>query len=64
MAAESFTGLGFPTYLIYWMAAAKILGLVAIWTNFSPTLKELAYAGFTFNCLLAISAHINVNDGE
>ena len=59
-----FEALKFPTYLIYPMGIAKILGLVAIWGNFSSTLKEWAYAGFTFNLLLGISAHLNVNDGE
>ncbi len=59
-----FKSLAFPTYLIYPMGIAKVLGLVAIWSNISKRLKEWAYAGFVFNFLLAISAHINVNDGE
>lgn len=59
-----FEQLKFPTYLIYPMGVAKVLGIVAIWANKSRLLKEWAYAGFVFNFLLAISAHLNVNDGE
>lgn len=64
MVSETFTKLGFPTYIIYPLAIAKILGLIAIWTKKSAMLKEWAYAGFFFNFLLALSAHINVGDGE
>lgn len=64
MVSETFTNLGFPTYIIYPLAVAKILGLVAIWTEKSTSLKEWAYAGFFFDFLLAASAHIIINDGE
>ncbi len=61
---EMFEQIKYPTYLIYPMGVAKILGIIAIWSNQSKTLKEWAYAGFVFNFILAISAHINVADGE
>jgi hypothetical protein len=64
MVSEVFTTLGFPTYIIYPLAVAKILGLIAIWTKKSQTLKEWAYAGFFFDFILAASAHIMINDGE
>ena len=64
MVAETFTTLGYPTYIIYPLAIAKILGLIAIWTRKSNTLKEWAYAGFFFDLVLAASAHIHVKDGE
>jgi len=63
IAAEMFEALSFPGYIIYPLGIAKILGLIAIWSNKSKTLKEWAYAGFTFTFLLAISAHINAGDG-
>lgn len=63
MVSEMFTSLGFPTWIIYPLAIAKTLGLVAIWTNKSKMLKEWAYAGFVFDLLLAISAHTMVGDG-
>lgn len=64
MVVEAFTKLGYPTYLIYPLAVAKLLGLVAIWTNKSETLKEWAYAGFVFDLILAAAAHIAIADGE
>ena len=64
MAVENFTIVQFPTFIIYPLAIAKILGVIAIWVNKYKHLKEWAYAGFFFNALLAISAHLNVNDGE
>ncbi len=62
--AANFTALGFPVFLIYPMAVTKTLGVIGIWQNKSRMLKEWAYAGLTFNFLLAFGAHINVNDGE
>ncbi len=64
MVADTFTRLGYPTYIIYPLAVAKILGLIAIWSKKSNTLKEWAYAGFFFDFLLAFSAHVNAGDGE
>ena len=60
---EMFESIQYPTYLIYPMGAIKFLGIVTIWLSKSKILKEWAYAGFVFNFLLAISAHLNVNDG-
>ena len=59
---EVFNRLGYPIYIIYPLAVAKILGVIAILTKKSKTLKEWAYAGFFFNFLLALSAHINAGD--
>ena len=56
-----FTSLGYPTYIVYPLAIAKILGVMAILTKFSKTLKEWAYAGFFFDFLLAASAHYFAN---
>ena len=64
MVSDTFTRLGFPVYIIYPLGIAKILGVIAILTKKSETLKEWAYAGFFFDFLLAASAHYNVKDGE
>ena len=64
MVSETFNKLGYPTYIIYPLAIAKILGLIAIWTKKSNTLKEWAYAGFFFDFVLAFFAHLQVRDGE
>jgi hypothetical protein len=64
MVVDMFQNIEYPSYLIYPMGVAKTLGVIAIWTNKSKTLKEWAYAGFVFNFLLGVSAHLNVSDGE
>ena len=64
MVKDMFEQINFPTYLIYPMGVVKFLGLIAIWTKVPKTIKEWAYAGYLYNFLLAISAHLAVNDGE
>jgi len=61
---DTFIKLGYPSYIIYPLAIAKLLGLVAIWTKKSRILKEWAYAGFFFDFTLAFFAHIMSNDDE
>lgn len=63
MVAEMFTSLGYPTYIIYPLAIAKVLGLVAILSKVSDRLADLAYAGFFYELILAASAHLAVGDG-
>lgn len=62
--SKVFTSLGYPSYIVYPLAIAKILGLVAIWVNKSKSIKEWAYAGFFFDFVLAFFAHVMVGDGE
>lgn len=64
MFTNRFSTLGYPIYLIYPLVVAKILGLIAIWSNKSVILKEWAYAGFFFNFVLAFLAEIHAMDGE
>jgi hypothetical protein len=64
LIVDVFEKLGYPAYLVYPLAVAKVLGVIAIVTKRSKALKEWAYAGFFFEFLLALSAHINVGDGE
>ena len=61
---KAFTSFGFPTYIIYPLAAAKISGLVALWFFQKKTIVEWAYAGFFFNFVLAFFAHYMIGDGE
>jgi len=63
MIVGFFEGFGFPVWLIYPLAVAKILGVIAILSNASSFLKEWAYAGFFFNSVLALSAHLMAQDG-
>lgn len=63
--AESFfISLGFPTWIIYPLATLKIIGPIVILLKKSVFLKELAYAGFLFDAVLAFFAHYLVSDGE
>jgi len=49
--------LGYPAFTVIPLAVAKLLGLVAILTNKSRTLKEFAFAGFLFDLILATLGH-------
>lgn len=55
--SKVFEKMSYPSYIVYPLAIAKILGLVAIWVNKFDRLKEWAYAGFFFDFILAIFAH-------
>ncbi|MGK0414430.1 MAG: hypothetical protein ACJA1B_002655 [Polaribacter sp.] len=59
-----FMSLGFPTWIIYPLAALKIIGPITVLIRKSLFLKELAYAGFIFDAILAFFAHYMVRDGE
>ena len=59
-----FTNLGYPAYLMYPLAVAKTLGVIAIWSKKSAILTNWAYAGFFYNVVLALAAHLSVGDGE
>lgn len=58
ISVEVYRVLGFDRWLVFFNAFAKILGLAAILQNRSRTLKEFAFAGFLFDLLLALVAHI------
>jgi len=63
MVKGMFTEMGYPTFLIYPMAIAKISGLVALWNRRFLGLREWAYAGFCFNLVLALITHTALMDG-
>jgi DoxX-like family len=58
-----FESMHYPTYIVYPLAMAKIMGVIAILTQKSTLLKEWAYAGFFFDALLATAAHLHAKDG-
>jgi len=60
---EMFENFGYPTYLIYPLAIAKISAVIVLWTELK-TLKEWAYAALSFEFLLAFFAHVMIGDGE
>ena len=63
VVVEAFTNLNYPSYLIYPLAFAKVLAVVAIISHKSRFLKQLAYAGIFYNFLLAFIAHAVIGDG-
>jgi hypothetical protein len=59
-----FDTFGYPSYIIYPYAIAKLLGVFALWNPNFKALKEWAYAGFFFAFVLAFFAHYMIGDGE
>ena len=53
-----FQRLSFPAWLTYPTAIAKLLGVFAILTSKSRSLKDFAFAGFLYDLLLALGAHL------
>ena len=60
--AKLFVSFGYPTYIIYPLAFAKISAVVVLWTKLK-TLKEWAYSALTVEFILAFFAHYMVSDG-
>ena len=63
MVQGFFEHLGFPVWIVYPLAIAKILGIIAVLTRKSRLLTEWAYAGFFFDAVLALAAHQIVDGG-
>jgi uncharacterized membrane protein YphA (DoxX/SURF4 family) len=59
---EGITHLGYPVYLLKILGTAKLLGGIAILQGRFRTLKEWAYAGYTFNLLGASASHALYGD--
>ncbi|GAA4824885.1 DoxX family protein [Algivirga pacifica] len=62
--SAEFTRMGFPLWIVYPLAVAKVLGVAAILSGLVKELKYMAYTGFFFNFVLAAVAHLQTNDGE
>ena len=63
MVKGFFEHMGFPIWMIYPLAVAKLLGVIAVVTRKSQTLKEWAYAGFFYDAVMATAAHYFAGDG-
>lgn len=57
-----FSRYGYPIYLIYPLAIAKIVGSMVVLFSKNDRLKDFAYVGFFFNFMLAFFAHVMVNE--
>jgi uncharacterized membrane protein YphA (DoxX/SURF4 family) len=62
-AVEGFVRVGYPQQLRIILGIAKILGAIALVVPGFPTLKEWAYAGFTYAWISAHVAHHLAKDG-
>lgn len=59
---KDYEALAFPGWLVWWATGAKVIGLAAIVWGRSRVLSTWAYAGFVYDLLLAITAHVVVLD--
>lgn len=55
-------GFGYPAWVVVPQGVAKVLGLIAILSRRSGLLTGLAFAGFTYDVLLALGAHLVQQD--
>ena len=60
---ENFRHVGYPQQLRVLLGIAKVAGAIALVVPRVPTLKEWAYAGFTFTWIAATVAHYLAGDG-
>jgi hypothetical protein len=63
-AVENFRHVGYPQQLRVLLGIAKLAGAIVLLLPRLPTLKEWAYAGFTFTWIAATVAHYLAADGE
>jgi hypothetical protein len=61
-AVALFDHLGYPTYLLPFLAVAKLLGVAVILIPGFPRTKEWAYAGLTFDLVGATYSSVAVGD--
>ena len=62
-AVENFRHVGYPQQLRVLLGIAKLAGAIVLLLPRLPTLKEWAYAGFTFMWIAATVAHYLAGDG-
>lgn len=62
--AGMFTAFGYPTYIIYPLAVAKVAAVIVLLSQKQSTIKEWAYSALFFEFILAFFAHYMIGDGE
>jgi hypothetical protein len=63
-AVENFRHVGYPQQLRVLLGIGKLAGAIVLLMPRLPTLKEWAYAGFTFMWIAAVVAHYLAADGK
>jgi len=64
MIQDMFTAFGYPVYIIYPLAVAKISAVIVLLTQKQSKIKEWAYSALFFEFILAFFAHFMIGDGE
>ena len=59
-----FTSFGYPTYIIYPLAIAKVAAVAVLISQKQSAIKEWAYSALFFDFILAFFAHYMIGDGE
>ena len=59
-----FSSFGYPLYIIYPLAAAKLAAVAVLLSQKKSTIKEWAYSALFFEFILAFFAHYMVGDGD
>lgn len=54
--------MGYPIYLMTFLSILKLLGVIALLQNKFKTIKEWAFAGFSFTLIGAAVSHACIND--
>ena len=62
--AGLFEAFGYPTYIIYPLAVAKISAAIVLLSQKQSKIKEWAYSALFFEFVLAFFAHYMIGDGE
>ena len=62
--SKLFSSFGYPVYIIYPLAAAKLAAVAVLLSQKKSTVKEWAYSALFFDFILAFFAHYMVGDGD
>lgn len=62
--SDYFEMIGFPRWLVYPLGIVKILGIIGMYNNNYPKIREWAYAGYFYNCVLALAGNALCPEGE
>jgi len=61
-AAGFFAALGHPTYLVYPLAGLKIIAFSVIVTHRYNDMRDMVYAAYFFNMIMALVGHQQAGD--
>lgn len=60
--SDYFLTLGYPSYLVYPLAYAKLMAILIIITHRYNDLRDMVYAAYFINMTLALVAHVEHGD--